>query len=264
MILVLGGTHEGTELCQWLKEQTIPFRLSVATELGKNLYEQFGAACEVHRFTVASLETYIKKHAIQLLIDTTHPHAYEVKKVAQEAAKQSGIKYFRLERAMMVDGQLLDWQHKLGERLAIVETMEDAIQELLKVHQENNRYMITGTKYIGLFYDYFPKESCYFRVMPSLYSMKECTDYNVPIDHIIGIKAPCAPELNHAFFKAYDITHFIFKESGVGSATLSNLMSLIESNVKGMLISLADRGVHSGEIQGCSDKFLSVEALKKQ
>ncbi|MDH8679706.1 precorrin-6A/cobalt-precorrin-6A reductase [Fusibacter bizertensis] len=263
MILVLGGTHEGAELCHWLMKKDISFKLSVATELGKQIYEAFGASCEVHRFTVESLKTYILDYTIDMLIDTTHPHAYEVKRVAHSAAKQAGIRYVKLERAMMASHELVNWEEKLGDQLTSVKVMEEAVKKLIAAHREHYHYLITGTKYIELFYAHFPKSCCFFRVMPSLYSMKVCTDLQVPIDHIIGIKAPCPSALNQALFKAFDITHFIFKESGAGSATELNLQSLIGTPVKGVLVTKGESKDEDTILNDGSTTFHSIETLEQ-
>ncbi len=265
MILVLGGTHEGDVLCQWLCEQKIAFRLSVATELGKQIYRHFGEDCEVHRFSETELIDYLKLNNIKAIVDTTHPHAYEVKLVAKNASFNCEIPYLRLDREMMTKDYLHNWQNILNDRLDNYDEMETVVEKLKIAHQDHFKYLITGTKYIQLFYDRFPVECCYFRVMPSLFSMKACTDHLVPIDHIIGIKAPCAPELNRALFEAFDITHFIFKESGTGSATELNLKSLVDTAVKGVMVSASESTniVLSTKNPIFEQYFSNIESLKQ-
>lgn len=265
MILVLGGTHEGDALCQWLFDHKILFRLSVATELGKQIYHKYGEACEVHRFSEKELIHYVKQNKIKAIVDTTHPHAYEVKFVAKAASHRCEVPYLRLDREMMPKEYLLKWQNKLVHQLKLYDSMEIAVSKLKAMHQDHFKYFITGTKYIKLFYDNFPRQCCYFRVMPSIFSMKECSDHLVPIDHIIGIKAPCAPELNRALFEAFDISHFVFKESGLGSATELNLKSLIDTDVKGVMVSGSESSNKDfvSEYLQLEHYFLNIEALKQ-
>lgn len=229
MILILGGTHEGREVAEALSKANIQYFLTVTTSLGKKTYSDL--QCEVHvcKFDVLSLVDFIQQHAIQLVIDTTHPHALEIKKVANSACEKCNIPCWRYSRQLDINFK------QITNDVSYFESMEELVFALKKETTIGNLF-ITGTKHIGLFYQHFSKSNCYFRVMPSLFSIEQCEKWEVPLSHIIGIKAPCSVALNQALFSAYEITHFIFKASGAGSGFNNNLDSLKGTHIRGFVL----------------------------
>ncbi|MBE0450766.1 MAG: precorrin-6A reductase [Clostridia bacterium] len=232
MILILGGTHEGKKISALMNEMGLTHQLSVATDLGKKTYEDVNTQCIVKQFTEASLYSHIRAEQIDCVIDATHPHALEIKKVAKFACKKAAIKYIRYERPAIVT------ETSMIQNLNSYKTMEDIISTLRDQQKPDDKYLITGTKHIKAFYEVFPKEKCFFRIMPSVYSLKICEELDVPLRNIIAIKAPFPLQLNLTLFATYQITHFIFKNSGEGSAYESNLEAIENSEVQGLVLSL--------------------------
>ncbi len=231
MILILGGTHEGAQIAHALVAHKIPYILTVATSLGLDYYSNEGLNTLMVRFDKDTLKAFIRDHQVDLIIDATHPHANEITKIARLCAKSLPISYWRYERKQTLEQMSIDLGHY--PNLIIVPDITSAIDH---VSQQDGNLLMTGAKHIQDFYEKLPAERCYFRIMPSRYSITLCEDYKVPLDHIIGIKAPCPPRLTQSLFEAYHIQYFIFKQSGLGSATQSNLQAIQDTSIVGIMI----------------------------
>lgn len=228
MILILGGTHEGATLCKRLDEAGIAYHLSVATDLGRSVYGGLKGVITQQRFTDDGLADYIKVNHIEMVLDLTHPHAKVVTEMARNVCDEVGSQYLRYERPMTTVYE------KLPENVWVVSSVEAAIQ-LIK-DSDSGGILMTGTKHISAFISAFGKAPCYFRVMPSVYSMSVCDQASVDLDHIFGIKAPCPVAVTRTLIASYEIKYFVFKESGMGSATESNLEAVRDTDVVGILI----------------------------
>lgn len=254
MILILGGTHEGKEISDALKTLGLKHQLSVATSLGMKEYSDETTECIVARFTEETLCEHIRVSNVELIVDATHPNALEIKNIAKAACTQMEIEYLRFSRSHIVvnTGD--------NDRIQAFDSMSELIGELKRNTIPSDRFLITGIKYIGDFYEVFDKAQCYFRAMPSTYSMTVCESYGVPLDHIIAIKAPCQIEVNLALIMSFGITHFIFKNSGEGSAVLSNLEAVRKSKIKGLVLS----SLISERQDGLSDMNTLINIINKK
>lgn len=232
MILILGGTHEGRQISDMLTAAGEKHMFSVTTALGQKTYAGPDTHCVIKRFTEKDLCEWILAHDIRLIIDATHPHALEIKQTAKKTTAQMRIPYIRYERNQL---SLSEFQ---SENITVYKTMTDITQTLKQNERVADRYLITGTKHIDTFYQTFDKSKCYFRVMPSVYSLKTCELHGVPLENILAIKAPCPVTLNHALFQTYGITHFIFKNSGEGSAFKSNIEAIKNTKIKGLVLTV--------------------------
>lgn len=258
MILLLGGTHESRDIATCLLRRGDAFVMSVATALGLQVYGEAGIPCIHVQFTEETLYAWLVAHEALCVIDATHPHAREITQTAQRASARAGIPYLRYARDA-VDVSALCEEVSEGD-IASFPDMAAALGALAREAEQYGeafRCLITGVKHIGEAYAHLPKAHCYFRIMPSRYSIEQCERWGVPLERIIGIKTPCPPSLTAALFKAYDITHFVFKNSGAGSAVESNVEALCAYNrelasnnggsVKGYVVSRSeDTEIHAG------------------
>lgn len=230
MILLLGGTHEGAEISELLNYLNLSYVLSVTTELGKDLYKKTAPNCIIKKFTSDSLKAYIIANDIHLIIDATHPHADLIKSIARVSAMENDIIYWRYAR------ETINADAIKSVTYSPFESMAEAIDNLKETITETDRLLITGSKHIPDFLKHFNTSQCVFRIMPGKESMNACINQGIPIQNIIAIKAPCSVQMNHAIFKDYGITHFVFKNSGRGSAFEANLNALKDTSVKGIVI----------------------------
>lgn len=224
MILLLGGTHESIHVCGLLNELALPFILSVATPLGKNLYGNYTQNIHVGMLDEYGFINLIKKHNVTHIIDITHPHAQMVKNTALSVANCLEIPYHGFIRKM-----------PKGTFDLCVENTQMAIEQLKGTKE---KILVTGVKHAKEWSLAFDANQLLFRVMPSSASMSACESAGLTLDQIIAIKTPCSPKLTLALFEAYKIGWFVFKNSGNGGATQSNIDALnLTTTTKGLMIS---------------------------
>ena len=97
MILILGGTTEGRVLAEMLSRAGYNCILSVASTLGGTFAGNI-VEIQVGPLTPDSLQQLIEERDISLIIDATHPYALLIKEIAQTAAAEHHLEYWRLER----------------------------------------------------------------------------------------------------------------------------------------------------------------------
>lgn len=257
MILVLSGTHEGRAIIEQLFDMNLPCTLSVTSSLGAQTYADLNCPIHLGKFDVESLTQWIEQHHVSVVIDATHPHAKEIKKTAHKACENTKTPYFRFRRKPSHESDQVSI-----DKTSFFMSMEDLILNL-KEEREIRNILITGIKHIDMFYKHFRKEQCFFRIMPSRYSIEQCELKHVPLSNIIGIKAPCSVNLNHALLETYDISHFVFKESGEGSGYRNNVEVLVGLNVKGFVLKENDEvlNVDENTYEIVKDLCLAIKKL---
>jgi len=243
MILVLGGTHETVEVCSLLNELNREHIISVTTEFGADLYGHLSSQCIVTKFDDGSLEAFIVDNQIKLIIDATHPHAALIKELARGVASRLNIDYILYQRTV-----------DLEVSVPTFDSMTQAIDHVKKHSDSNTHILITGIKHIREWKAAFNVKQLYFRIMPSMESLKICLDEKIPIENIVAIKAPCTVELNQTLFKDFEITYFVFKNSGNGSAFKQNIASIKNTNVTPICIQPVELLINNT----CSD----IDSLK--
>ena len=242
MILVLGGTHETTEVCTRLNQLGLKHVLSVTTDFGAKLYGHLSTECLITRFESDTLEAYITQNEIKMIIDATHPHASVVKAMASSVVHKMNLPYILYQRA-------IDLEVDLEIALPTFESMAKAITHVKNHSDEKTHILITGIKHIREWKAAFDVNQLYFRIMPSLESLKICLDEKIPVANIVAIKAPCSIALNQALFKDFEIDYFVFKNSGAGSAFKQNIASLKGSDVTPICI----QPVATSSSESCGD-----------
>ena len=107
-VLILGGTLEASELSGQLAGDA---RLQVMTSLAGRTEAPATIAGVVRRGGfggAGGLKDFLQHHAIDVLVDATHPFATRITKNATEAARAASCRYYRLCRPawMQQDGDL--------------------------------------------------------------------------------------------------------------------------------------------------------------
>lgn len=226
MIWIIGGTHECRWACDYFKASQRAFILTVTTASAKDLYD-YGHQVVVGNLSLKDMEDLIEKHGITHILDMSHPHATQVKQNAQKASKKMGIFYLQCQRKVEPPQSSEFWE--------VVSSVDHAIEWLLSQDQKKN-ILVTGCKHLDQWTEAFPLQRLYFRIMPTVESLKLCDAYQVPLRNRIAIAAPCSPDFNQMIFKEKNIAYFVFKNSGLRSAFPNNCASLISGGPKGVII----------------------------
>ncbi|MDO4928626.1 MAG: cobalt-precorrin-6A reductase [Corynebacterium sp.] len=115
--LILGGTREGRDLAQLLKESGWHVTSSLAGRVSK-------PALPVGEVRIggfggpAGLTRWVLAHGIEVIVDATHPFAERISISAAEAARATGIPLIHVHRKA--------WEPQAGDRWISVSDMADA------------------------------------------------------------------------------------------------------------------------------------------
>ncbi len=199
-VLLFGGTGEGRELAEWLRDRGIPVTVCVATEYGSVLLPR-GLEARTGRLDQAGMEEQMGRRPYTCVVDATHPYAVEVTKQLRTAAKTRGLPYLRLLRAS--DGE--DGCHKAAD-------MAGAARMLRQM--PGNILLTTGSKELSHFAVPGLAERCYPRVLPMVDSLERCLRLGFAPAHIICMQGPFSQELNEALLRQYDIRTLVTKDTG--------------------------------------------------
>ncbi len=226
MIYLIGGTHEGRQICQWLDQWQIDYFMSVATELGRTTYQGVAKRLIVGRLEESAMCALCELEGVKWIIDASHPHATAVSETAMAVAKKKEIPYTRWLRTELSYDE---------SKVTLADSFETAY-EYLK-HSEG-KILITGSKELEKTVGILPLERLVARVVPNQESLAICERLGLDAGQIIGIKGPFTDEMNQLIFKEWQIKHIIFKESGTGSGFLEKIHAALACQVNPVVVRL--------------------------
>ncbi len=224
MIYLIGGTHDGRKIAQWLNEMGAPYFMSVATELGRTTYQDVAKHLVVARLNEAEMGTLMLEKGVNWVIDASHPHAVEVSQTAINTCKAHHIRYTR-------------W---LREEIAFKSdqvTLFDHFEEAFKaVSEMTGRVLVTGSKELEKAAIYLDKTRIVARIVPNGESIAICEKLGLDAGQVIGLKGPFTEEMNQLIFKQWQIAHIVFKESGVGSGFEEKIKAAVACGVNPIVV----------------------------
>ena len=199
-ILLFGGTIEGRTLALWLRDQNIPFQISVATEYGGELLDE-DISAHVGRLSEAEMEDYLRRGRFTHVVDATHPYAHLVTASIAQACRNTGLPLLRLVR----DGDIK------GNWLTAVDA-KDAATRLQSMG--GNIMLTTGSKELDAFALPDLRERCFPRVLPTRESLDRCLTLGFPAKQVICMQGPFSKEMNVATVHQYHISVLVTKDTG--------------------------------------------------
>ena len=224
MIWIIGGTSEAAELADKIKDKN-NYILTAATEMEK---EFIGGNVVVRRMAETDMEDFINRNAIKLIIDVSHPYAFEVTRYAKEAAEKCSIEYIRYVRGKTEDTQGCIYLNSIQDCLAFLKTIKGCV------------FFTTGSKSIKEFETVRGENRFVYRVLPAVESIKECVDSNVKMKDIIASLGPYSEDFNAATFKEYAADYVVMKDSGRQGGTGEKIRACRKLNIKAVIIGRKD------------------------
>ncbi|ADR20008.1 precorrin-6A reductase [Calditerrivibrio nitroreducens] len=202
-ILILGGTSDTEKYLNICSKNE--FIISVATEYGYKIFsKKFGKDRVIlKRFDEKSLEDFIKENSIYKIIDTTHPFAKEITKIAKDAANNLNIIY----ESMIRENEI----NITYEKLIYVNSLKEAIT-FLRENDFKKILLTIGSKMIKHFS--FLNEKAHVRILPFEQSIKDVLEAGFDYDKIIAIQGPFSKDFNKAIIKEFEIELLVTKVSG--------------------------------------------------
>jgi precorrin-6A/cobalt-precorrin-6A reductase len=199
MIWVMAGTGDSKKIIDKLKKYNLNPLITLATPLGEKSFKDY-LNVTTQKMSFIDMVNFIKNKSIKLIIDVTHPFAYEVSKNAMKAAEKVKIKYIRYER------------EQLKADYRIIYNDYNRVAEKLK-KSKGNILLTIGVKNLNYFSE-LKKERLYVKILPVKYSFNECIKHNILENNIIGLKGIISIRLLRAIIKEYKIEHLVMKDSG--------------------------------------------------
>ncbi len=228
-ILLFGGTSEGRFLAGFLNEKNIDTVVSVATEYGKELA---GAGKHISVRTGRLSERDMEElfPGFDLIIDATHPYAYDVTGNIREAAGKTGVRCLRLLR----EEALPETGSADGPDF---EAVFDSIREaaLYLKEKNGNIFISTGAKELkeySVIPDY--RKRLVVRILPFKDSEDICRALG--ISHVISGKGPFSENENLEHFGKYDARYLVTKDGGINGGLREKLAAAERLGMKVILI----------------------------
>lgn len=213
-ILVFAGTTEGRRIAEYLNDTVADSYVSVATEYGGRLLEEYqNLHLLTGRMDEDEITAFLSEKEIDLVIDATHPFAVLVTgniKRACERAEVRCLRCLREENHLAEDIESID---DTACTVFWVDSVKQAVEYLNNT--KGNIFISTGSKELGLYTeldDY--KERCYVRVLSVWESVKKSMELGFDGKHLIAMQGPFSKELNVAMLRQTEADYFVTKESG--------------------------------------------------
>lgn len=207
MIWIIGGTVEARQLaCRF--EGKREFIMTVATDSGAELLN--GLQVVVGRMGQREMAVFIRENAIDTIIDMSHPYAAEVTKNARAAGEESGTRYIRFSR-----------KHSFLEDCVYVRSVEECAIYLKDL--KGCVFFTTGIKNIVDFEKVRGANRFVYRVLPTVFSIRECVDRGVRMEDIIAILGPVSEDMNYCTFRDYKADYVVMKDSGREGGTTEKI-----------------------------------------
>ena len=229
MIFVVAGTQDGRELVKILLEKGYDVAASVVSRYGGELLAHAcGQKCLINDRPLdqQELQAYMQEHAINMLVDASHPYAANVSANAIAACQKLSVPYIRYER----DLTKLDYA-----KITVVHSYEEAAKAAAALGK--NIFLTTGSRNLDKFVHspYLQAAELTARVLPTADVIAACEQLGLDAGHIVALQGP---DLNKELFCKYGAQVIITKNSGTIGGTDTKLAAAKEL---GLPIVLIDR-----------------------
>lgn len=221
MILVIGGTADGRQLADYLNRQGFRVKVSVTTVLGASLLQRAKLEVVQQKFTADSFQEFLLTHAVQAVVDASHPFAVEISSLAVTVCAELAVPCVRYERprvqlpAHPLVHQAVDWQQ--------------AAQLAMKL--PGKVFLAVGVKPLTLLYQagLMAKKSVIARVLPEEESIAQCK--RLGVEDIVALRGVASRQLNRELFKQYQADVIMTKDSGTAGGTEAKVQAALDLGV---------------------------------
>lgn len=199
-LCIFAGTAEGRSLTEALRG-TYELTVCVATDYGKELLDGVqGIHLRAGRMDAAEMERFFRENAFSLVIDATHPYAFEVSENLRAACAAAELPLLRILRETeTVPGAVTC--HSAGEAARFL------------AGTEGNILLTTGTKELS-FYSGLDPARLWARVLPAVPSLLACQEAGLLPSHVIAMQGPFSQELNEATLRQTDARWLVTRAAG--------------------------------------------------
>ena len=222
-ILIFAGTKEGRELSEILSANKVSHGICVATKYASVLLtenEYTNVHCD--RLSAEEMATLIENEGYSLVVDATHPYAYEVSKNIKEAVKDKDITYIRLKRNM--------GDYSENDLIRFFDSNEECAKELKNV--KGNILLTTGSKELNVYsHEEELRERLFVRIIPNEESLSICKENGIQGKNISAMQGPFTLEMNEAMIDMFNIAVVVSKQSGINGGFPEKAECAMKKNI---------------------------------
>ncbi|URR35736.1 cobalt-precorrin-6A reductase [Thermosynechococcus sp. HN-54] len=211
-IWLIGGTHESRWIADLILCQGFPCWVSVTTPAASELYAAHPLlTCHVERLTPDRVRQLIQQHAIQGIVDASHPFAVDISALAIEISQELGLPYLRFERP------------DLPQAAGIYTDVATLLQGKLLVGE---RVLLTlGVKLLAAFAPLQRQATLFARILPTVTALEAALAAGFDRQRLIAIFPPVSLELERALWQQWQITTVVTKASGTESEQIKQTLA---------------------------------------
>lgn len=205
-IAVFGGTAEGRQLAEGLKNSPLQVHISVATAYGASLLPQ-AENIHIHtgRMEAAEMASFFAAHEIDCCLDATHSYAAIVTQNIYQACTAQKVEYLRIGRSV--------GEEVTGDSVCYVESVAQAAAFLNST--EGNILITTGSKELAAYTTIEGYRSrCFARVLPLAQVVEDCAGLGFEGRNLIGMQGPFSEEMNRCMIRQVGAKWLVTKQSG--------------------------------------------------
>ncbi|PQQ27761.1 cobalt-precorrin-6A reductase [Photorhabdus hindustanensis] len=248
-IHVFGGTSDARLLCQALDAAGARYRLSVATDAGRQLAGDIRGDVVVGRMDAEAMVDYFDRHKVRWVIDASHPYADALSRNVMTACRRLSLRLTRYQRPSEIDLLSHPLLHKVNSIEAACDVARTLGQRIL---------LTTGSKQLELYQRLLPGKTLLVRVLPTAEVLIQCEALGLGVDHIIALRGPFTAEFNHAVYEFCHPDVVITKESGAEGGYQQKVAPCLALNIPCIVVCRPTRTLQGddGEQISSLDEFV--------
>lgn len=223
-VLIFGGTTEGRLLVKYCSKNRIPAYVSVATEYGGKLLLE---DCHIKNdryikiltgaMDSAQMQSWMKEHKTELVVDATHPYARNVTANIKAACESEDVRYLRCLREEEDAGREGIVCSTAGEA---AKRLEETTGNILVTTGSNELEIFAGSKNL--------RERMFVRVLPSVKAVGKCEELGISGSRLICMQGPFSKEMNLAMLRHVNAAFLVTKEAGAAGGFKEKLQAARE------------------------------------
>ncbi|MEC5317822.1 cobalt-precorrin-6A reductase [Brenneria populi subsp. brevivirga] len=227
VIHVFGGTSDARLICRALDEAGEPYRLSVATETGKQLAGGIAGEVVVGRMDADEMAAYLSARGVRWVIDASHPYADALHANVAAACRRLRLPLTRYRRPSDIDAidhPLLHKAQSLEAACAIARRLGPRV------------LLTTGSKELAQYRRNLPDKQLLVRVLPTAAVLAQCEALGLGVEQIIAQCGPFSAAFNQALYQHCRPDVVITKESGAPGGYQQKVAPCLALNIPCIVI----------------------------
>lgn len=225
MIWVIGGTKDSRDFLKKFASADRDIIVSTATEYGGKLLEGLPVKVISEKLSLETMRVFIEKNSINMIVDISHPYAFEVSKNAMKAAEEFSIPYYRFEREEI---------HIVPDRFTEFQNINDLLEYCDGLL--GNILVTLGSNNIEYFSQLKELEKFYFRILPKWDMVKKCEDNGILPKNIIAMQGPFSLNMNKAMIEQLNIKYLVTKKGGDTGGEREKINACNEKGIEVILL----------------------------